>query len=104
MTAGTSRQSLSWTARFAWGLLLLMVGAALATWGLARWETGARFFGVAPPQPQLAAQRPPPAAQPPAPAAVPLAAVDATRIAALESRLGAIESQAQALLSAELRL
>ena len=38
MTAGQSRQGSSWTARFAWALLLLVAGAALATWGLSRWE------------------------------------------------------------------
>ncbi len=96
MTTGQPRQSPSWTARFAWGLLLLVAGAALATWGLSRWEGGARFFGVAPRQP-LQVIRPAPA---PLPVQVavsePLAAADAARIASVESRLGAIESQAQA--------
>ena len=46
-----SRQGLSWTARLAWALLLLVAGAALATWGLSRWEAGARFLGIAPRQP-----------------------------------------------------
>jgi hypothetical protein len=86
---------MTWTARFAWALLLLLVGAALATWGLSRWETGARFFGVAPPQPlQVVRQAPAPA--PAVRAAEPLAAADAARIATLESRLAAIENQAQA--------
>ena len=40
MTAGPARQGTTWTARFAWALLLLAAGAALATWGLSRWETG----------------------------------------------------------------
>ena len=94
MTASPSRQGLSWPARFAWALLLLLAGAALATWGLSRWEPGARFFGVAPRQPaQFVRQAPAPTAQP---VATSLAAADAARIAALESRLGAIESKAQA--------
>ncbi|MBA3729828.1 MAG: hypothetical protein H0W92_03350, partial [Sphingomonas sp.] len=38
----------TWTARLAWGLLLLFAGGALATWGLTRWDAGARFLGVAP--------------------------------------------------------
>lgn len=96
MTAGQTRQGMTWTARLAWGLLLLIAGAALATWGLSRWEPGARFFGVAPQQPlQLirpAATPEPVVAQP----TEPLAAADAARIATLESRLAAIESQAQA--------
>jgi hypothetical protein len=95
MTASTPRQSPSWTARFAWGLLLLIAGAALATWGLSRWEAGARFFGVTPNQPlQVVRQAPPPPVQ--ATVGEPLAAADAARIASVESRLGAIESQAQA--------
>ena len=57
MTAGQYRQGSSWTARFAWALLLLLVGAALATWGLSRWDDGARFFGVA--SATAAASRPP---------------------------------------------
>jgi hypothetical protein len=95
MTASHPRQDPSWSARIAWGLLLLIAGAALATWGLSRWEAGARFFGVAPRQPLQIVRQPPP---PPAPAIAvePLAAVDAARIASIESRLGAIESQAQA--------
>ena len=95
MTNGTTRQGMSWTARLAWGLLLLITGASLAIWGLSRWEGGARFFGIAPRQPVQVAQVP--VAPTPRPvAAEPLAAADASRIAALESRLAAIESQAQA--------
>jgi hypothetical protein len=95
MTAAHPRQATSWTARFALGLLLLIAGAALATWGLARWEVGARFFGIAPSPPLQIVRQPPP---PPAATIVaePLAAADAARISSIESRLGAIESQAQA--------
>ncbi len=94
MNAGYPRQSTNWTARFAWALLLLIAGAALATWGLSRWDDGARFFGIAPRQPLQVVRQVPPV-QPP-PAAEPLVAADAARIAAIESRLGAIESAAQA--------
>lgn len=94
MTAGSTRQGMTWTARLAWALLLLIAGAALATWGLSRWEAGARFLGVAPRQPVQIVRQPAPA-QPAAAIAQPLAAGDAARIAALESRLAAIESQAQ---------
>lgn len=97
MTAGYPRQGPSWAARLAWTLLLLIVGAALATWGLSRWDTGARFFGVATRQTVQSAL--PVAAAPaqlPAQTVAPLAAADAARIATLEARLAAIESQAQA--------
>lgn len=102
MTAGPSRQGMTWTARFAWGFLLLLAGAALATWGLSRWESGARFFGIAEEKPsrvfspsQPAPQQLPAPAQPVQPAQS-LAAADAARIAAVESRLARIEGQAQA--------
>lgn len=86
----------NWTARLAWGLLLLVAGAALATWGLSRWDAGARFFGVAPRQPLQVARQPaasPPAAQP---AVQSLGAADASRIAALETRLANLENTARA--------
>lgn len=96
MTAGQYRQGSSWTARFAWAVLLLLVGAALATWGLSRWDGGARFFGVGPGQPlQVVRQSTPPVPQV-SPQADTLTAADAARISTLESRLAAIEGQAQA--------
>jgi hypothetical protein len=95
MSTSYPRQGPSWTARLAWGLLLLIAGAALATWGLSRWEAGARFLGVAPSQPlQIVRQPSPPPARPQT--VEPLAAADAARIAGIESRLSVIESQAQA--------
>lgn len=92
---GQPRQGPSWTARFAWALLLLVAGAGLATWGLSRWDSGARFFGVAPRPPlQVVRQAPPPAAAiMQADQAQP---IEAARVAAIESRLAAIESQTQA--------
>jgi hypothetical protein len=96
MTAGQYRQGSSWTAKFAWALLLLLVGAALATWGLSRWDSGARFFGVSPSQPlQVVRQAAPPAQQAPKQVDT-LTAADAARISTLEARLSAIEGQAQA--------
>lgn len=92
---GQPRQGPSWTARFAWALLLLIAGAALATWGLSRWDAGARFLGVAPrPQLQVASQAPPSAA--PVVRTDPAPLLEASRVAAIEARLAAIESQTQA--------
>jgi hypothetical protein len=96
MTAGQYRQGSSWTAKFAWALLLLLVGAALATWGLSRWDNGARFFGVAPRQPLQVVRQATPAVRQAAPQADTLTAADAARISTLEARLSAIEGQAEA--------
>jgi hypothetical protein len=96
MTTAYPRRAPTWTARFAWGLVLLVAGAALATWGLSRWEGGARFFGVAPRQPLQIVRQPPPPQAVRTVTADPLAEVDAARLAGIESRLVAIESQAQA--------
>ena len=87
---------MTWTARFAWALLLLVAGAALATYGLSRWDAGARFFGVAPKEPLQVVRAVSPPAPTQVPNAEPLATVDAARIAVIEGRLAAIESQAQA--------
>lgn len=89
MSNGATRQR-GWTATLAWMLLLLVTGAALATWGLSRWDSAARFVGVAPrPSPtvavpaiQKAAARPPIAANP----------AEAARVAELEERLRAVET------------
>lgn len=89
MTSPASRSGSTWTARLAWALLLLVAGAALATWGLSRWQAGAQLFGVAPPPAppaRLAAQQSPPVEAPAA--ATP---ADAARIALLEARLAAVE-------------
>ena len=96
MTAGQSHQGASWTARLAWTLLVLLVGAALATWGLSRWETGARFFGIGPQKPLQVVRPAIQPAQPAGPPAESLTAADVARISTLESRLSAIEGQAQA--------
>ncbi len=95
MTATYSRQGSSWTARIAWAVLLVVVGAALATWGLSRWDAGARFLGVAPNQPLKIIRQPVQTlAQPPATQS--LAAADASRIVALETRLADLESATRA--------
>ncbi len=91
MSVTSARPPINWTARIAWALLLLLAGAGLATWGLSRWNAGARFLGVAPPPPAIAAPR---LVAAPAPLAVP-AADQVERIAALEGRLALIEHETQ---------
>ena len=79
----------------AWIILLILVGAGLAVWGLSRWDAGARFLGVAPEPPALALQPPRPVAQ-----AV-LAPADTTdqaainRVAMIEARLRNVENATQ---------
>lgn len=95
MSTAPYRRSKSWTATLAWVLLLLFVGAALAIWGLARWEAAARFVGVAPEPPTVAAR-----AQPQRLVAQPAAATardpgEAVRIAQIEARLRAVENATQ---------
>lgn len=85
----------NWAATLAWVLLLLFVGAALATWGLTRWNSAAQFLGVAA-EPQPVALRPAPAgialqSMPERPAS----AAETARLAQLESRLNAVENATQ---------
>ena len=90
MTNGASRRR-NWTATLAWSLLLIMAGAALAIWGLSRWESAARFLGVAPRQEVLAFRQPSPAMRV---EAIPTTGEFEQRIAALERRLETAESAA----------
>ncbi|MEO5808542.1 MAG: hypothetical protein ABIQ25_00425, partial [Sphingomicrobium sp.] len=90
----TSASRPTWTARLAWGLLMLIAGAGLATWGLARWQSGARFFGVAPPPPMVRQASPAQLVAPPT-ATVAVNADQAAHIATLEARLAAVENATQ---------
>jgi hypothetical protein len=91
MSSAPPRRSRSWTAALAWILLLLVTGAALATYGLSRWDAGARFLGVAPPAAPPVALR----SVPQSLAATPAASADAAgtaRVAELEARLRLVEN------------
>ena len=92
MTVTSARPASSWTARLAWALLLLFAGAGIATWGLTRWDAGARFLGIAAPPPPVVAR---PLATVAAVAPVPV--VDAQRLALLESRLTMLERETQSV-------
>lgn len=81
----------NWTARIAWALLLLIAGAALATWALARSAPAARLFGVSPIAPEavpFAAVAPQPVLAAPPPE-------EAMRLATVEGRLAAVENATQ---------
>jgi hypothetical protein len=89
MSSSPPRRYRSWTATLAWALLLLVTGAALATWGLSRWESAARFVGVAPPPSPPVAFRTVP--QPLAPTAT-ADASSAAKVTELEGRLRVVEN------------
>ena len=91
MSSAPPRHVRRWTATLAWVLLLLLAGAALATWGLSRWDSAARFLGVAPPPSPPVAFRTLPqrlAAQP----ATTTDSASAARITELEGRLRLVEN------------
>jgi hypothetical protein len=96
MNATSYRTGGTWGARLAIGLALVLVGAAAAIWGLAHYQSAARFLGVVPaaqqPTPVRLLQPQPVAA--PAPAQ-PLQPGDEQRIAELEQRLARVESATQ---------
>jgi hypothetical protein len=95
MNGATHGSRMSWTARLLIGLVLVVVGAAAATWGLAHYQPAARFLGVVEPAPQ-ALLTPRPVVMNAAPqAAGPSDPEDAAKIAALEQRVARVENATQ---------
>src|SRR5687767_13650064 len=92
MTTASPQQPMSWTARLAWAVLLLIAGAGLAVWGLSRWDSGARFLGVTPPPVDLRSRLLP---IQPVPIVTAPSVADAQRMAALEARLALLERETQ---------
>jgi hypothetical protein len=87
---------MGWGARLLIALILIIVGAAAATWSLAHYRPAARFLGVLPtPQPVMLTPKPvvmnPQPAAPP-PAAQPSTQAEDQKIADLENRLAAVEN------------
>ena len=88
-----TRTGLGWGARLLLALVLIIVGAAAATWALARYQPAARFLGITPTQqPVLLTPRPVVTNAQSAPAPTAGAAVEEAKIASLESRLAAVEN------------
>lgn len=95
MNGTTYRSGMGWGSRLLIGILLVIVGAATATWGLAHYQGAARVLGVAQPAPVPAPPKPAPLITAPAePAAKPAPAEEA-RIADLEARLSNVENATQ---------
>ena len=96
MNAPGYRRPSNWIATLAWVVLLILVGAGLAVWGLSRWDAGARFLGVAPePPPALALQPMRPAPQPVLTAGAAPNAAAAEQLALIEARLRTVENATQ---------
>ena len=93
-----TRTGMGWGARLLIAVVLIIAGAAAATWGLAHYQPAARFLGVVPaqkpvmvtPRPVVMNPQPSPAMQP-----APQSAADDQKIASLENRVVAVESATQ---------
>jgi len=91
---GAGHSHRSWTARLLIAFALVLLGAAAATWGLARYQSAARVLGVVPAQPAPAAPAAPPAQQQQALApTAPPAGIEAA-VADLQLRLQRVENAA----------
>lgn len=95
MNTAPYRRSNNWTAKLAWAILLLLLGAGLAIWGLSRWEAGARFLGVAPQSPPPMTLQPIRQAPQAIPSATPTDAAANSRLAMIEARLRNVERSTQ---------
>lgn len=89
MTVTSHRPRRNWMAIIAWGLLLLVAGAAIATWGLARWHGAAQFLGVAPSPTSFTLRQAPPSLA----IASDVDPATLSRIATLEGRIAAVEDR-----------
>jgi len=94
MNASTYRTGMSWSARLLIGLVLILAGAAAATWGLAHYQPAARFLGVASPAPPPQRLISPP--QAPQQTGQPqIAEPTDAQIAELEQRVARVENATQ---------
>src|SRR5437764_4565100 len=91
-----TRNRMSWSARLLIGLVLILAGAAAATWGLAHYQPAARFLGVVSPTPASPQERPVTQAQALQQTGQPQPAqpTDA-QIAELEQRVARVENATQ---------
>jgi hypothetical protein len=92
--SGTSGQR-NWVAALAWGLLLLIVGAILAVWGLSQWDGAARVLGVDPRDRPVSLQTLQPAVPPGTVVRTPPDNNVDNRLAMVESRLRNVEGTSQ---------
>jgi hypothetical protein len=87
---------MGWGARLLVGLVLILAGAAAATWGLAHYQPAARFLGITQAQqPVMLTPKPVvmnPQQQPPAPAPTAQSQAEEQKIVDLQNRLAAVEN------------
>lgn len=94
----TTRRGMGWGARLLIALVLIITGAAAATWGLAHYHPAARVLGIVPAQQQPVMLTPRPVVMNPRPASELQGAAtadnqaDEQKIADLENRIAAVES------------
>ena len=94
MNGSGTRSGMGWGARLLVGVVLVLIGAGGAVWGLAHYHQAARVLGVTPaPAPPAMLTPKPVVASAPAASAPPLASD--MRIAALEQRLSRVENAAE---------
>jgi hypothetical protein len=84
------RRNSSWAARLLIALVLVLVGAAAAVWGLAHYQPAARFLGIV--QPAAAPLTPKPIALATAPAQQPAPPPTNAQIAELQARIARVEN------------
>lgn len=90
------RTGMSWSARLLIGLVLILVGAGAATWGLARYQPAAKFLGIAPsPSAVEPAKRLVAAPTPQEPGNTLSEPNGDERVAQLEARLSRVENATQ---------
>lgn len=96
MNTATSRTGISWSARLLIGMVLIIAGAAAATWGLAHYQPAARLLGVAPAPTQTQPQRlVSTGALSPVAVSAAVPPLDDGRVAELEARLARVENATQ---------
>ena len=99
MNGTGSHEGMGWSARLLIALVLILVGAGAATWGLSHYQPAARFLGVTPNSAPVTLTPKPvvmnPQAPPQAGSQTSSKPADEQRIANLEARLDQVENATQ---------